>query len=212
VVTGRKGNLSIQIDIYGKAGHAAFAKEDKESAVLELAHKIIQFESLNDPEKGITANVGKIEGGIGPNTVPEHARASIDFRFIHQKDYDFLKQAIEKIVGTEAVPNIRVKYHIVSNRVSMPASSENKSLFKIIQNVGHSLGIRVKEEFRSGVSDANIIASENIPVIDGMGPLGGKDHSKDEYMIKKSLLQRSTLLTCSLLKCWESQNIRSMPP
>ena len=67
VVTGRKGNLTIELHIEGKAGHAAFATKDKPSAILEMAHKIIEFESLNDFGRGITINVGKIDGGIGSN-------------------------------------------------------------------------------------------------------------------------------------------------
>ncbi|MFC1830277.1 M20/M25/M40 family metallo-hydrolase, partial [Thermodesulfobacteriota bacterium] len=81
VVTGRKGNLVIKLNVTGKSGHAAFAGKDKGSAILEMAHKVIEFESLNDPVRGITVNVGKVKGGIGPNTVPEQATARIDFRF-----------------------------------------------------------------------------------------------------------------------------------
>jgi glutamate carboxypeptidase len=55
-----------------------------------------------------------------------------------------------------------------------------------------------EEEFRSGVSNTNIIAQKGIPVLDGS--IGAKDHSKDEYMIKASLLQRSILLACSIIE------------
>ena len=51
VVTGRKGNLMVELHVEGKAGHAAFADQSKSSAILEMAHKIIQFESLNDFQK-----------------------------------------------------------------------------------------------------------------------------------------------------------------
>jgi glutamate carboxypeptidase len=63
--------------------------------------------------------------------------------------------------------------------------------------------LSISEEFRSGVSDANLIAGEHTPVIDGLGPVGAMDHSEDEYMIKASLLQRSILLACALTDCWE---------
>lgn len=45
---------------------------------------------------------------------------------------------------------------------------------------------------------ANIIAEQGIPVLDGLGPSGANDHSKDEYMIKESLFQRASLLACSI--------------
>ena len=66
------------------------------------------------------------------------------------------------------------------------------------------LKLPLKQEFRSGASDANLIALQNVPVIDGLGPIGGKDHSENEYMIKESLFQRTALVTCSIDKCWKT--------
>jgi len=85
----------------------------------------------------------------------------------------------------------------------MPASEENRKLFQAVQETAASIGFSVSEEFRAGVSDANLIAGENTPVIDGLGPIGAMDHSEDEYMIKASLLQRSVLLACAIKDCWE---------
>jgi len=90
----------------------------------------------------------------------------------------------------------------------MPASEQNQKLFQAVRETASSIGLSVSEEFRAGVSDANLIAGEHIPVIDGLGPIGTMDHSEDEYMIKASLLQRSILLACSLIDCWEKYNKR----
>jgi glutamate carboxypeptidase len=200
LVTGRKGNLSVKLDVFGKSGHAAFSGKQKASAILELAHKIIDLESLNDNEKGITVNVGIIQGGVGPNTVPEHALARIDFRFVEQKHENFLRQTISKIAAAQKTPHTRAGFEIVSSRPPMEQTQANRKLFQTVKTVAQRLGIPIREEFRSGVSDANIIADIDIPVLDGLGPIGAKDHSKDEYMIKASLLQRSILLACSIIQ------------
>ena len=200
VVTGRKGNLSVKLDVYGKSGHAAFTGKDKASAILELAYKIIDLESLNNNKEGITVNVGRIEGGVGPNTVPEHAFARIDFRFVAQKDDKFLKESISKITAGQKIPHTRADFEIISDRPPMEQIHANRKLFQTVKSVAKRLGIPIKEEFRSGVSDANIIAEKGIPVLDGLGPIGARDHSKDEYMIRGSLLQRSILLSCSIIE------------
>lgn len=83
----------------------------------------------------------------------------------------------------------------------MSQYTANRDLFDTVKDVAKSLNLPLKEEFRSGVSDANFISQQNIPVIDGLGPIGGKDHSEAEYMIKESLLQRTSLLACSIIKC-----------
>ncbi|MEA3437893.1 MAG: M20/M25/M40 family metallo-hydrolase, partial [Thermodesulfobacteriota bacterium] len=203
VVTGRKGNISAKLDIKGKAGHAAFAGKDKASAILELAHKTIAFEFLNDHKRGITVNVGKIKGGIGYNTVPENSTAFIDFRFLSIGDKKYLEENIKDIVKKQHTPNTSCKVEILTSRPPMNQCIANKELFDNIKDMAKGLNLPLKEEFRSGVSDGNFIAHQNIPVIDGLGPIGGKEHSEDEYMIKESLLQRTTLLACSIDKCWK---------
>ena len=201
VVTGRKGNLSLKLNVFGKAGHAAFAGQDKASAVLELAYKTIDFESLNDFEKGVTVNVGTVKGGVGHNTVPEHATARIDFRFVEQKDHDFLKEKISEIAAKPKTPQTSAGFEIISTRPPMEQTDANRKLFQAVKGVADKLDFPIQEEFRNGVSDANIIAEQGIPVLDGLGPAGANDHSKDEYMIKESLLQRATLLACSIVEC-----------
>ena len=203
IVTGRKGNLSIELKIKGIAGHAAFAGKNKASAIVELAHKIIAFESLNDLDRGISVNVGKVNGGIGPNTVPEQALARVDFRFTEIADKAALEKSISEITKKKNIPKTSAYFDVLSSRPPMPTSERNKKLFKAVRETAASIGLSISEEVRSGVSDANLIAGEQTPVIDGLGPIGAKDHSKDEYMIKASLTQRSVLTACALIDCWE---------
>lgn len=202
IVTGRKGNLTIEIHIEGKAGHAAFASKDKPSAIHEMAHKIIDFESLNDFDKGITVNVGKIDGGIGSNTIPEFSNAQVDFRYVDPSHLKTLEERVYEIAGKTVVQGTRCRVDFITGRPPMQQSPGNRKLFEIADDIANRMGYPVKEEFRFGVSDANFIADLNVPVLDGLGPIGARDHSRDEYMIKDSLLQRTLLLACSIIECW----------
>jgi glutamate carboxypeptidase len=80
----------------------------------------------------------------------------------------------------------------------------NKTLFTIFKKQADLLDLPLMEELRSGVSDANTLASCGIPVLDGLGPIGDKDHSSDEYMIKKSLKQRCQLASLGIINIWEN--------
>ncbi len=204
IVTGRKGNMSVRMETFGKAGHAATAGKDKRSAILEMAYKIISIENLNDPSRKITANAGKVAGGVGPNTIPDYALLGADVRYESPQDCKDLKAAIEKIAATTHVPGVFSKMRILSGRPPMPQNVQNQKLFEMVKKVAADLNLDVKEEFRAGVSDANLIADENTPVLDGLGPIGAEDHSENEYMVKKSLLDRTALLACSILKCWQN--------
>ena len=207
VVTGRKGNLSAKVDVTGQAGHAAFAGQDKRSSILELAHKTIALEALNDPDRGITVNVGRIEGGIGPNTVAENASARIDVRFLTPEDGSAIESRLDKIISKTFLPGTTTTCEVMTRRPPMPDCKANNDLFKTVQTVAADLDQTIAPEFRFGVSDANLIAAENIPVIDGLGPIGGRDHSKDEYMIKASLLERTILIACAIPVCYDLQTV-----
>lgn len=204
VVTGRKGNLSAVLRITGRSGHAAFAPKDKGSAILELAHKVIRLEKLNHPERGVTVNVGLVRGGIGPNTVPESAEALIDFRYPDADAASALEKELQGISSASSSSHAAIEFEVLTSRPAMPASSANRGLFRHVERVAQELGIVVSEEFRQGVSDANLIAEQAIPVLDGLGPIGAKDHSAEEYMRKDSLLQRATLLSHAIQACWEA--------
>ena len=101
------------------------------------------------------------------------------------------------------VPNTRTEYRILSGRPAMPERREHFRLFDVIEEIARGLDVPVKSEFRYGVSDANLIAAQGTPVIDGLGPVGARDHSEDEYMIKSSLVARTRLFACALPECWE---------
>ena len=206
VVTGRKGKLGLRVDVEGEAGHAAFAGLRKPSAILELAHKTIALEELNESSGDITLNVGGIEGGIGPNTVPRHACARVDIRYVSPLQRRRILERVERIVQETSVPGTTGNLWIESERPPMPRSESSRRLFQIARSAGASLGIDLCEEFRSGVSDANLIASLGTPVLDGLGPIGALDHSDKEYMIKTSLLERAKLLALILVQISKHPN------
>jgi len=201
VVTARKGNLSFTMTTRGVAGHAAFAGSDKSSAILEMAHHILALEALNDPDAGISVNVGTIQGGMGANTIPPDATADVDVRFRRAVDGQAVQQRIKQILDRRMSPNGEASYTIRSTRPAMPEEA-NLSLFDAVAKTARRLGIVIQKEFRAGVSDANLVAAEGTPVLDGLGPAGGRDHSPDEYMLKATLLPRTQLLAEAILDCW----------
>lgn len=195
VVTGRKGRLGLEIHVTGKAGHAANLTEEKSSAVLALAHKIIEIESLNNTFPELTVNVGKIEGGAGPNSIAESAMAAIDIRFRTEESLSAFMIRLEEINECIDVNGTISRIVKVADRPAMITTEQNRELFNIAAEAGRRLNIPVVEEFRSGGSDANIISAAGTPVIDGLGPIGLHDHSDREYMIKKSLPERIKLFS-----------------
>ncbi|MBM9530885.1 M20 family metallopeptidase [Desulfoprunum benzoelyticum] len=203
VVTGRKGRSGYRLIVTGRAGHAASAGADKASAILELAHKVIALEGLNDPGRGIVVNVGVIDGGIGPNTVSDHAVAEIDTRFLTRADAEATAARMAGIASHSTVAGTTAALQYVGGRPPMEQNSRNSGLYQLIRAEADKLHLPCVEELRSGVSDANTIAQLDIPVVDGMGPIGDGDHSDREYMLRQSLPDRVRLAACSILSIRE---------
>ena len=202
IVTGRKGKAGYLLSVKGVAGHAAFAGPGKASAILELSHKIIALERLNDYRRKIILNVGIIEGGIGPNTVPDTAMAEIDTRFLVVEDSDEITAKIERIAMESTVPGTWAELHRTPSSPPMVQTAMNKELFQLVAREADMLGMPCREELRSGVSDVNTIVEAGIPAVDGMGPIGDCDHCEREYMIRDSLPARTKLAALSICSSW----------
>lgn len=198
VVTGRKGRLGFQATVRGRAGHAAKGGH-KASAVLELAHMILALESLNDDPE-ITVNVGRIEGGIGPNTIPDLALAQIDARFLSPQGQARLEERIKDLLSKSVISGTTRSAETTSGRPAMPPSPANRELYKLAREQARLFGYDLPEELRFGVSDANFIAGRGVPVLDGLGPVGDMDHSDQEFILTASLMERAALVAAILLE------------
>jgi glutamate carboxypeptidase len=201
VVTGRKGRMGLNLTVHGRAGHAA-AGGDKSSAILELAHKIIALENLNGVA-GATLNVGQVSGGIGPNTVPDRAEAELDVRLPDQRTQDLIGEAIRKIAERSTIPGTRAELSTVGGRPPMPQSDGNRRLYAVARKHARRFGYELPEELRSGVSDANFIGALGVPVLDGLGPVGGLDHSDREFIVGESLAERAALTAAIIAEILE---------
>ena len=51
-----------------------------------------------------------------------------------------------------------------------------------------------------GASDANTTSGMGVPSIDGLGPIGGMDHSPEEYLEVGSIVPRTALVAALLLE------------
>ena len=192
VVTARKGVGTFFVDIEGKASHAGTSYKKGINANLEASYKLIELTKLTNLEKGTTVNVGKIEGGIGANTISPTAKLTFEIRYESNKERDRLLSSIDKIVNTSYIKGTKSYLTGGIQRDVMQESKEQKKLIEYIEKV---TGEKLLIEHRGGVSDANIISSSGVPTLDGFGPYGDGDHTIHERALKKSFKKRIDLTT-----------------
>ena len=195
IVTARKGLRWYSIEAFGRAAHAGVEPEKGRNAILALAHHVVALHKLNDLRPGATVNAGVIEGGSAPNVVPEYARVRVDLRAFSEEDLRVLIDAVEGQVHQEIVPDVRVTMMQEGpGDPAMPYTSKAAALEKLAKKTARELGFEVKGARTGGASDANLVAAEGTPVLDGLGPIGGLDHSPKEYIELSSVVPRTALL------------------
>ena len=202
VVIGRRGKLSARLDVEGRAGHAADRSLEKASAILEMAHKVIAIEALNEARPGASFNVGKIRGGIAGNTFPKDARIDLDVRYLKRPDRQWVEGSLEQIAQDNRAAGVEATVEHTSARPVWEESSSHgqAALLAAISSAAGELGQPFCTEFRYGTSDANFLANAGVPTVDGMGPIGFEDHTHTEHIILETLFERIRLTTLVLLK------------
>ena len=192
LVIGRKGVGTWTIDIEGQAAHAGNKYSEGIDANLEASHKLQKLVAMTDLDKGSTVNVGKIEGGIGANTISPAASLVVEMRFTSGPERDRLLAGLDDIVAESTVSGTSARLSGRLQRDVMEPSAEQGTFVKKIGEISPS---PVLTECRGGGSDANIAASAGVVTLDGFGPFGDGDHTIHERALKKSFAERVSLVT-----------------
>jgi glutamate carboxypeptidase len=203
VVVSRNGKMGARMKSYGKPQHVAVGTHEKSSAILEAAHKIIDIEALNAIYPGVSLNIGKVAGGLGPATIAAEAEAYIDIRWEHEEHKDRLIENVQSIVDRRVLAGCHSEFEVLNWRPSMPDTGCNHELVGLIQSTAGELGQKVPVQHRRGSSDANHFGSAGVPTVDGLGPVSQWDHTADEYIDIPSLHERTKLLAAVLLRMAE---------
>jgi glutamate carboxypeptidase len=157
-------------------------------------HCIQEVTALNGLHPGTTVNVGVMGGGTRVNVVPDEAWAKIDARFNTFEAGQALDRAIRQVATKSTVAGTRIEVSGGIEKGPMEKTRATAYLVELAQSVAEKLGFSFNDVQTGGASDANHIGGLNIPVLDGLGPVGGDDHSPNEYMDSDSIVPRTALL------------------
>ncbi len=193
VKTGRKGIGGFTLKVAGRAAHAGLDPGQGINAIVELAHQTLRLAGLNDYERGITVNVGVINGGTTSNVVPAEASAKIDFRYWHNEDGAQVEEAIRELQPVLSGARLELTGGI--NRPPMERSEKNLALYELAKRCAAEFNIDLKEGTVGGGSDGNFTAALGVPTLDGLGVDGAGAHAEHEHIILADIPRRAALLT-----------------
>jgi glutamate carboxypeptidase len=199
IVVSRNGKIGARVECRGKDQHVGALDLQKASAILELAHKTIGLEGLNDEFPEVRVNVGKVQGGLGPATIPAEAHAMVDIRWKDQVVRDELVQRLEEVVGREDRPGCWSELTILNERSAWPLTEGTQRLADIVKRVGAEMGFTIQQEHRMGTSDSNFFGCAGVPTLDGLGPICKGYHTPDEFVYISSISERTALVAQAIL-------------
>ncbi len=215
MVIGRRGMFQWRLEVEGRSAHAGNGYWQGRSALVAAADWCLGARALAAPGHGPTVNAGRLVAGdrsfvddlgagaalVGTqqqlNVVPDRARAEGEVRFLKRADRDRLQREMGRLAervardhGVEAV-----FHHFSPVRPLAPAAASRRWARRAVE-VAENGGWRLEvEEDRPGISFPNFLPEgSEIPAIDGLGPVGGGMHTRDEFVELASLDRRIALL------------------
>ena len=193
VKTARKGVGEYALKVKGKAAHSGLDFEKGESAILELARQILEVSKLTDLKRGITLNVGTVQGGTRSNVIPAEAIAVLDARVAHMKDAAGLDRKLRSLKPFNRKCKLEVSGGV--NRPPLERTPAVASLYKKASEIAKQLGWNLEEAAVGGGSDGNFTAALGIPTLDGLGGVGEGAHATHESILISELPRRAALLS-----------------
>jgi len=189
--TARKGVGEFKITVHGRSAHAGVSPAAGANAINELMRQLFTIQAIPLSRKGLTINVGRIEGGTRSNVVPERATAWIDVRIPRLQDRAF----IEKEIGGRRPYDPRTQLEIEGG-INRPPMERDKAvaLFRKARALGRAMGMDLTEASTGGGSDGNFTAALGVPTLDGLGAVGDGAHARHEHIIISELPRRVALL------------------
>ena len=194
--TARKGVARYTVVVHGRAAHAGLDPGAGASAILELSHVIQALFALNDPARGITVNVGTIDGGLRPNVVAAESRAVVDVRARSAADAERVDASIRQLQPVTRGTSLSIEGG--PGRPPLEPTPRNQALFETAQALGQHLGMTLGGGTAGGGSDGST-ASLHTATLDGLGPVGDGAHAAHEYIEIGPTLDRAALLALLLV-------------
>ncbi len=190
VVTERKGLSRYVIKAEGRPAHSGARHQDGRSAVREMAKQIIRLEDMTDYERGLTVNVGLVNGGSTANTVPQYCSAEVDIRYMTIADAEETHALIK---GLEAFdPDVTIEVAGDINRLPYVQTEEGQALFAHAKKLAEEIGFELVGTSTGGGSDGNFTAYR-VATLDGLGVDGDGGHALHEHLYISSLIPRFQL-------------------
>ncbi len=184
IETSHKGCWIGEIRAKGVAAHGS-KPWDGDNAIYNLMEALIGIRSLfeGQHEDSDTMSVNRITGGSVVNQVADRAEATLDIRFVDDKQFDRMLDKISA-VATKHGAEVRTVRHVHVSYTDI----EHPLVLPFMRAVERIKGRSLNPVRSLGISDAHYFTERGIPVILSR-PQGGGSHADGEWVDQADLLR-----------------------
>ncbi|MEC5217454.1 glutamate carboxypeptidase [Actimicrobium sp. GrIS 1.19] len=193
VTVATNGIAYVHLDVKGRASHAGSAPEAGRNAAVELSNQIIQLKDLGSAEKGTTVNWTVIKAGERVNIIPDKASATADMRMSDVSELQRVQADADKIVRNKLIADTEVSVKVENRRPPFSRNAGSDQLAATADSIYKELGKSITPVSMRYGTDAGFAYNPKTGkpvVLDGMGIVGDRIHSSDEWADLDSVVPR----------------------
>lgn len=194
LVRARKGAGIFTITCHGRAAHAGRDPAAGRNAILALIEYLPQAAELARDLDGVTVNIGNIRGGGAANIVPDFAEAQLNIRTSRLAEQ---REVVECLEALAEPINQREGYRLmISGGFSRPPKEmtpAEEQLFAAWRQCAAEVGVRLSWQDVGSGSDGNLLGVAGMHCLDGLGAVGDRLHTPDEFIRLSSLPERAAV-------------------
>lgn len=212
-VVARRGFTGWKLLAHGQQAHSQGIFTDGNGAIYELTRILDGFYREVRGERYLTFNPGIMLGGTQVsfdtlalagtaagklNIIAPEAVAAGDLRFISDDQQQRARERMQAVVAAH-LPGTSAEITFTGDSPAMEPKPGNYTLLRELDAISRALGagpVEAQDPGTRGAGDISFVAGQ-ADALDGLGTLGGGDHSPAEYMNLKAmpvLTQRVALL------------------
>ena len=183
IVVRRRGAALLEVVARGRAAHAGAAAASGRSALLAVAGLAGSLAAHSDPASELDVIPTMLASGEAMNRIPDHGTLGCDLRAFDGAAFEHVRASIpEHVDGVALTAGLRERF---------PPMDTAAAATPLLAAGERLLGRPLTAVARGGASDAAYVA-RHVPItVDGLGPLGGEDHSPGEHVVADSFGPRA---------------------
>lgn len=193
VIIATNGISFVNLQVKGLASHAGSAPEKGRNAAMELAFQVLQLGQLGDPVKGTTVNWTVMSSGDRSNIIPEAGRATADMRMSDLSEVERVQRDADRITQKKFMPENEVQVKVEYRRPPFQRNPQTEQLAKVANGLYGEIGKSLEPVAMRYGTDAGFAFTPNAAkpvVLDGLGVVGDRIHSSEEFVDTDSIAPR----------------------